>query len=576
MINAVNNENNTILDKLYLLYDNDTANSTYSKLNDMINYFLKNYLYHYSKDIFDEKDSILITYGNTIQGISRPLKLFKIFTTKYCIGKFNTIHILPFFEYDLDRGFSIIDYKKMDRNQGKWSDIKVLKKKFKLMFDLVLNHVSEKHIWFQEFLKNNPKYENYFIWFTKNDLPSKDEIKKVFRPRTNALLTKYNTPKGERYVWTTFPMNQVDLNYKNQDVLLKIIDVMLWYILKGADIIRLDAIAYIWKQLGTNCLHLKQAHIIVQLLRAILDKVAPNVSIVTETNVPHEENIQYFGNGRNEAQLVYNFALPPLILFSLQVGNSNKLSKWADKLYKIPNHAKFLNFLDSHDGIGLLGVKGILTEEEIYSILVKCRDNGGLISDKKNPDGIETPYEINITWWNALNSPNSNDQLETQINRYLVSRAISLSLKGIPSTYINGLLGALNDRKGAIESGNNRDINRKNFKMKELEDELADTNSRLHKVFYRNLDLIDNRVKEKAFHPDSSQKILFPNNHVFSIRRTSKDKTSSITAIHNLTKSKQSVMLNSNSYYDIITHNSYKNEIFMEPYQILWLKHKYS
>ncbi|WP_455280409.1 alpha-amylase family glycosyl hydrolase [[Eubacterium] cellulosolvens] len=564
---------NIILSNLESLYGKHSANATFSRLDRILNSFSNKYLSSSRGEYFSNEDNILITYGDMIKNNIRPLKALDIFTNKYLKDKFNTIHILPFFEYDSDRGFSIINFKKIDLNQGNWSDIADLKKRFKLMFDLILNHVSDKHIWFQEFLQNNPKYENYFIWFTKDNFPSKKEIKKVFRPRTNPLFKRYNTSEGEKYVWTTFPLNQVDLNYKNKEVLIEIIDVMLHYILKGADIIRLDAVAYIWKQLGTNCLHLKPVHIIVQLLRAILDEVAPNVLIITETNVPHEENIQYFGDGRNEAQLVYNFALPPLVLFSLYTGNSKKISKWAEKITLTSKHTAFLNFLDSHDGIGLLGVKSILTENEIAIVLERCSDNGGLVSYKKNIDGTETPYEINITWWNALNPSSSNDNLEIQISRYLVSRAIPLCLKGVPGTYFNGLIGALNDLEGLKLTGKNRDINRKNLKLNEIEELIADRDSRLSKVFYGYNKLIQNRIREKAFHPNSLQEILFLNNHVFALKR-SKDHNSSIIALQNLTKDEQSVVLKNNSYYDIITHSNYDNKISMTPYQVLWLKHK--
>lgn len=565
--------NNTILEKLVLLYGEDIAKTTFSRIDRILDSFSKKYSSSSSVDYFSEEDNILITYGDMIKDNIRPLKVLDIFANKYLKDKFNTMHILPFFEYDSDRGFSIINYNKIDSNQGNWSDITDLKKKYKLMFDLILNHISDKHIWFQEFLKNNPKYENYFIWFTKDNLPSKDEIKKVFRPRTNPLFKKYNTIKGERYVWTTFPLNQVDLNYKNEAVLIEIIDVMLYYILKGANIIRLDAVAYIWKQLGTNCLHLKPVHLIVQLLRSILDKVAPKVAIITETNVPHEENIQYFGDGRNEAQLVYNFALPPLVLFSLQTGSSKKISKWADKIIVTSDHTSFLNFLDSHDGIGLLGIKSILTEKEIGNMLERCCSNGGLISYNKNADGTETPYEINITWWSALNSPLSNDNLEIQISRYLASRSIPLCLKGISGTYFNGLIGTLNDLEGATFTGNNRDINRKNLKLNEIEELIADSDSRLSKVFHGYTKLIRNRIREKSFHPNSLQEILFLNDHVFALRRITKDNNSSIIALHNLTKDKQSVVLNNKLHYDIISNKQYGHKILMDPYQVLWLKH---
>src|SRR5690606_35016656 len=106
--------------------------------------------------------------------------------------------------------------------------------------------------------------------------------------------------------------DQVDLNFKNPAVLLATTRALLFYVEHGAKFIRLDAIAYLWKEIGTPCIHLPQTHQVIQLMRAVLDEVAPDVRLITETNVPHPDNISYFGAGTNEAQLVYNFALPPL------------------------------------------------------------------------------------------------------------------------------------------------------------------------------------------------------------------------------------------------------------------------
>ncbi len=562
-----------IQDKLVFLYGKSKGMRAFNDLVKNLEDFITNNTQDFKKG-FNEKDIILITYGDMIKNKKRPLQILNAFAKRYLKKKINTIHILPFFEYYSDRGFSITDYKKIDSRFGCWEDIKELNKNFKLMFDLVLNHTSDKHYWFQEFLKGNPKFQNYFIWFNKDSLPKEEVLKKVFRPRAAPLLTKYITAKGEKYVWTTFPLNQVDLNFKNEVVLFEIIDTMLFYIKKGANIIRLDAIAFVWKELGTNCVHLKQAHVIVQLLRDILDAVAPNVSIITETNVPHKENIAYFGDGENEAQMVYNFSLPPLVINSIHTGSSMNLSKWANNLETKSNETTFFNFLDSHDGIGVLGVKGIISEKEIEKMIERSENSGGFTGYKKNPDGTESPYEMNATWWNVINIDNKEkDDLEIQIKRYLVSRSIALCLKGVPGIYLNGLTGALNDRVGVKKSGNKRDINRKNFKSKDLLKKIDDENSRMHKVFFCYLDLIDKRIRERAFHPNGGQEILFLNDAVFSITRTSLDKEDVIVALHNLSNEKQQIKLNEGSYYDILSRKRFGNNIELLPYHILWLKY---
>jgi len=149
------------------------------------------------------------------------------------------------------------------------------------------------------------------------------------------------------------------------------------YVRRGADIIRLDAVTYLWAEPGTRCIHLEQTHQIVKLLRDVLDVVAPHVALITETNVPHEENISYFGNGYDEAQMVYNFALPPLVLYTMYKEDATVLSEWASNLEPPSDQTCFFNFLDSHDGIGLLGVKNILPKNQIDFIIEKAKDHDG-------------------------------------------------------------------------------------------------------------------------------------------------------------------------------------------------------
>jgi len=534
---------------------------------------------------FSEKDVILITYGDLIWDDDQsPLQTLAELCNKYLKGVFNTLHILPFFPSSSDRGFSVMDFTEVDPHLGTWEDILALKEDFKLMFDGVFNHVSSKSKWFQEFLNQNPKFINFFTVFSTSDKIPADYLKLLVRPRTSEVLTAFNTLTGRKFVWTTFSQDQIDLNFSNPEVLLKMIEILLFYIVKGADLIRLDAVTYLWDELGTTGVHLSQTHTIVKLFREILDAVAPHVALITETNVPHEDNIKYFGDGTDEAQMVYNFALPPLVLHSFQTGNTRKLSGWAKNLPKVSDSATFFNFLDSHDGIGVTAVKNILTPEEIEMMALRVIENGGFISYRTEGDGSQSPYELNITWYSAINSYNKKETDELQVKRYLASRAIALILQGVPGIYLHGLLGSKNDAEAVIEDEQTRSINRKSLNKTELIRALLDPATTTYKVSYKLAGLIMSRSHRKAFHPNAKQRIIEAEECFFTVLRTSNDSMEHILAIINVTNKNQrfnfeqiNLPVSSDKWKDIISKKEFNtaNDIIsleLEPYDIFWLK----
>ncbi len=269
-----------------------------------------------------ERDALIIAYGDHLHRAGEaPLATLRT-TLKRLALPLSGLHILPFFPYSSDDGFSVIDYRQVDPALGSWDDVRALCADFRVMFDAVFNHISAQSGWFQAFLRGEAPYTDYFITVD----PSAD-LSQVTRPRALPLLTPFETPTGRVDVWTTFSDDQIDLNYANPDVLIAMIAVLLFYVEQGANLIRLDAIAFLWKQIGTSCLHLPQTHLIIQLLRDVLDLVAPGVILITETNVPQRENLSYFGDGTDEAQLVYQFPLPPLILHTLRTGDARRLTE---------------------------------------------------------------------------------------------------------------------------------------------------------------------------------------------------------------------------------------------------------
>ncbi len=538
------------------------------------------------EDRFTEKDIILITYGDLIKTPNqKPLKTLTQLLETYLKGVINFIHILPFFPSSSDRGFAVMDFEEVDPHLGTWDDILELKKDFKLMFDGVFNHVSSKSRWFQEFLNQNPEYINFFTVFSTKQQLSEDQLRLIVRPRTTPILTEFCTLNGKRLVWTTFSQDQIDLNYHNPRVLLKMIEILLTYVRRGADIVRLDAVTYLWEELGTSCVHLEQTHTIIKLFRDILDAVAPHVALITETNVPHKDNIRYFGNGRDEAQMVYNFALPPLVLFSFQNENARKLTEWAATLKNPSDQATFFNFLDSHDGVGVMAVQGILTPEEIEMMALRVVEHGGFISYRANPDGSQSPYELNITWFSAINNEDADEPMEIQIKRYIASRAIALVLMGVPGIYLHGFLGSKNDADLVLEERQTRSINRKTLRKKELLQSLENPETTTYHVTRRLVRLIEIRSRQRAFHPNSPQKILNISDDLFVVLRYTQDQNEMILTLTNVTSKRVKVKMNllewgilgNYHWHDLIGRKSYETknhilELTLQPYDVFWLK----
>ena len=527
-----------------------------------------------------ERDSILITYGDQLGSSGeKPLQTLGAFCNRYLKGVVSGIHILPFYPWTSDDGFSVSDYCKVDPALGDWEDISALQDHFRLMFDAVINHASVQHEWFQAFLRDDPGYREHFITVEGNP-----DLSKVVRPRALPLLTKFETLSGTRQVWTTFSADQVDLNFSNPNVLLEIIDTLLFYVAHGAQFIRLDAIAYLWKEIGTPCIHLPQTHRIIQLLRSVLDEVAPHVVLITETNVPHDENISYFGDGRNEAQMVYNFALPPLVLHTFYTGNSRVLSEWAAELKLPSDRTTFFNFLASHDGIGINPARGILADIEIDAMIERAIQHGGLVSYKDDASGVQKPYELNINYFDALSDPRLQEPLSTQVDRFVTAQAIMLALVGVPGIYFHSLFGSRGWREGVDLSGQNRTINRQKFDLAAFEGELTDEDSLRQHVFSRYAQYLRIRSASSVFHPHGAQRVLDCGESIFALLRLSLDENQGVLCLHNISDQSQRVMFNlkdvfsssSDRLVDLITNqrmdDPLNGRLTLQPYQTLWLK----
>jgi sucrose phosphorylase len=528
---------------------------------------------------FTERDAILITYADQLHRQDEaPLATLHSFLKGATADMINTVHLLPFFPYSSDDGFSVIDYTSVNPSLGGWQHIRALRTNFRLMFDAVLNHISAQSQWFRAYLRGEAPYDGYFI-----EVDPATDLSMVRRPRTLPLLTRFVTARGERYVWTTFSDDQIDLNFANPDVLLDIVRILLFYVQQGASLIRLDAIAYLWKIIGTSCIHLEETHRVVQVLRDVLDAAAPHVQLITETNVPHDENISYFGDGANEAQMVYQFALPPLILHTLRTGDARPLSAWAAALERPGETATFFNFTASHDGVGVTPLRGILPDADIDALVALAEEHGGFVSYKHNNDGTRSPYELNISYFDAVTHPSvtaANPGLAVQ--RFICSQAIMLAMVGVPGVYFHSLFGSRNWRAGAEATGRYRSINREKLDIQQLVAELNDPapNNIRRPVFKAYRDLLRARRREAAFHPLGAQAVLDLGAGLFGVERTSPDKERQVLALHNVSAEPLAARVTVQGaleWRDLLTggrHTAHDGalNVALAPFQVCWLK----
>lgn len=519
---------------------------------------------------WDEQDVVLITYADQFRETDQPtLSTFSRFYQQHLQSTFPLVHLLPFFPWSSDDGFSVIDYHQVDPVCGDWQNIARLHQETRLMFDFVCNHMSAKSAWFSHFLAQDPGWDDFFI-----SMPPATDLSAVTRPRTSPLLTPFKMANGDtRFIWTTFSADQIDLNFANPEVLLRMVNVLLDYLIRGADYVRLDAVGYMWKTPGTRCIHLEKTHQLVKLFRAIADHVAPGTVIITETNVPHQDNISYLGNGHDEAQMVYQFSLPPLVLHAIHTGSARALRQWASSLDLSSNDTTFFNFLASHDGIGLNPARGILSEVEIVALVRDLALEGALVSYKNNPDGTTSPYEINVTFLDALNREADDDA--TRLKRFLLAHAILLVFPGVPAIYIQSILGGRNHYDGVRAAGHNRAINRQKYDLQQIEAALAGGDWLRQQIYTRLGQLIQLRRRHAAFHPDNPMTLYDSENAVLVLSRHQVESGEGLLCVFNLSgRSVETRLPMAHTLHDVVSGEKVDGTqpVKLDAWQFMWLR----
>ena len=570
-MSSLNFRKKSIEERLRSIYSEGDAKKADKMLFDLIE--------KYSKKIVSnphhmtQEDVILITYGDqVIHPGEEPLATLDRFLMHNVKDVINSVHILPFYPYSSDDGFSVIDYKDVSPRMGSWDDVEKLSENFALMFDGVINHISQYSYWFKSFLENEEKYKEFFV-----EVEEGVDLSLVVRPRALPLIHEYrDVDEKVRRVWTTFSKDQVDLNYANYKVMVAVIDVLLFYVLKGAKLIRLDAIAFLWKEIGTDCIHLPQTHEAIQLMRDVIHKVAPEVVIITETNVPHRENVSYFGSGDDEAQMVYNFALPPLAAHTILSGDTKALKDWAKDLSLPSDKVCFFNFIASHDGCGVRPVADLLSEDELSNIIVNVESNGGFVSYRGMADGGKAPYELNASYIDIISK--NDEEISLRAKKFMLIQALKLAMPGVPGVYFHSLVGSVSDIDGVRRSGVLRSINREKLNYDYLKQELNEEGSLRSLIFNEYKKLLYIRKKEDAFDPYGEFEVLDCEDGLFSLLRKSKNGDFNILSINNFKNMSISCKLPSflkEGAIDLINEKEVVGvNVEVAPYETLWIKYK--
>ena len=530
-----------------------------------------------SRNLWDESDIALITYGDSIQSSEqKPLQVLHNFLNQRIGSTISWVHILPFHPWTSDDGFAVLDYSSVNESLGGWSDLTRIAVDYRMMADLVLNHCSSRSVWFENFRRGIHPGADYFY------VPPADfDVSQVVRPRTSALLETVQTESGSRTVWCTFSADQVDFDFQNPAVIEEFSGIIRQLLDAGVRIFRLDAVAFLWKISGSSCINLPQTHEVVRLFRTLIECAQSDAIVITETNVPNTENLSYFGNS-DEAHAIYNFSLPPLLIHSLLTGSSQHLRAWMMSMPPAAAGTTYFNFIASHDGIGLRPVEGLLSESDLEQLVTTLESFGGLISRRQSGEEESRAYEVNIALFDALSGTVKGTD-ELGLERFICAHAIMLGLEGVPAFYLHSLLGTQNDVERVRHTGHNRAINRHQWQLSDLAAALDNPRSSHHRVLAALQKLIELRKQQLAFHPNATQFTLNLGDRLFGFWRQSTDRRQSIFCVYNVSDQPQMLSIQSlnliatQDWYDLVSGQKFDNSMSqtcLAPYQSVWISNR--
>lgn len=540
-------------------------------------------------------------FNNDIKGITEKIGYFE----KLGINFLHLMPITPRPKGENDGGYAVNSYYEVDGRYGTKEDLTQLTDKLRdkdmyLMLDLVINHTSNEHPWAKKAIQGDQKYQAFYFTFPDRKIPDAYEksLPEIF-PITAPGNFTYE-PKMYKWVMTVFNQFQWDLNYANPEVFLGMLENLIKLVNLGVDVVRLDALAFLWKKLGTESQNLPEAHALISLFRMCLQVIAPGVVFLAEAIVAPKEIIKYFGEGErmgNECEIAYNATLMALLWDAVATKKTLLLYKNLQNLPSKPLEATWINYIRCHDDIGL-GFEDHYINEigwdaqkhrkfllDYYCQIFPWSPAKGLIFmyNPKTGDGRITGSTASLLGLEKALFQNDPMLIQQSIDKIIMMYGIILSYGGIPLIYAGDEIGTLNDYSFQTDKNKKSDtrwVNRPNQDWETIAN-LEKVQTYHSKIFTALQKLIKARRKNPVFADDNSI-ILYnhDNPHVFIYERTSDD-TKGVLVICNFDEAIQSIdLINLGSYgmvpkvKDLVTGKSINikaGKMTLKPYQLSWL-----
>jgi glycosidase len=584
---------------------------------------------------WSEQQLVLICYGDHLWSRDPNLTPLQALGA-FCRQHFSepefahlTLHLLPIYQSPYkDGGFDVADPFAVNPKMGTWADVRAIRQHFQVALDFVANHLSTASAWFTRYMQDDPLYQDFFIGFDDEATVRRLErevLPQIYRPRPHNPFIPVTKPDGAtRWVYMTFSDHQADVNYQNPFVFLKMMEVLLFYILQGVSLIRLDAIPYLWKEWGTSCAHHPKTHALLSLFRLAVDMVNPAVKLLAESMEPLADSLRYLSTTEQaKAHIAYNFVPCGLIPYTLLTEDASVFQRNLQQFRPPGAEVDWAVVCGvTHDGSSLnpcrapqsIVGEAVLQEEQINTIARYYTASGDQEIATRSALAPEHPHHIRADFrqhfsaihreqprfvnYKAITDEDGQRQqiVYEAISTYaslfrqnpdqiIAALAMALGLPGIPFTYFTLPFAVLNDYTAYLETGNPRELNRGRVLLEDLLQDLTDQGTLAHQVFCRYKQLLRLRASHPAFHPHGSLiPITTTNAAILSFLRISVDRTQQIMIVQNVSSRIQNVTIHLHNHVlnttvacvDIISEKSFPVKaqtlaLRLEPFALLWL-----
>jgi amylosucrase len=520
-------------------------------------------------------------FAGNLQGIIQKIPYFQELGLTY-------LHLMPLFkcpEGQSDGGYAVSSYREVNPALGTIEDLRAVAEALKavgitLVVDFIFNHTSNEHVWAQEAVKGNPQYQDFYYFFPDRRMPDAYDqtVREIFPDQHTGAFSQL---ADGRWVWTTFNSFQWDLNYSNPATFTAMAEEMLFIANLGVDILRMDAVAFIWKQLGTDCENLPQAHALIRAFNAVARIAAPSLLFKSEAIVHPDKVVQYIAP--NECQLSYNPLQMALLWNSLATREVNLLQQALERRHNLPAHTAWVNYVRCHDDIGWtfadedaaeFGINGFFHRQFLNQFYVN-RFAGSFARGVPFQDNPQTGDCRISGMCAALVGLEQHDPLA--IDRIILLHSVALSSGGLPLIYLGDEVGTLNDYSFAQDphkADDSRWVHRPKADVARYE-QRHDLSTDAGQVFNRLKQLIDLRKNTPAL--GGTQLVAFDskNPQVLGYWRGDQER---ILVLANFSEQPQTISALTLSALpktvtDLISGKalSVVNGLKLDPYAVLWL-----